>query len=102
MKSNEDIINEQHEGLVQNWGDSAQLLSFKQVMDLMSLARKEASKPLKDYATLIGTIRGRKKGLKNFLKGAKESDEELSVVKKARAQLNEYTELVELIDGFEN
>lgn len=29
------IINEKHPGLVQNWGESAQLLSFNQVIELM-------------------------------------------------------------------
>ena len=41
MKTNKDIINEQHLGLVKNWGESAQLLSFNQVLNLMESAQKE-------------------------------------------------------------
>lgn len=39
--TNKEIINKTHEGLVTNWGESAQLLSFNQVMELMELARED-------------------------------------------------------------
>lgn len=43
MKTNKEIINEKHKGLVQNLGESAQLLSFNQVMELMELAKEEVT-----------------------------------------------------------
>ena len=48
MKSNKDIINEEHKDLVQNWGDSAHLLSFNQIINLMELARKDSLTPPND------------------------------------------------------
>lgn len=45
MKTNKDIINEQFEGLVKNWGDSAELLSFNQILKLMELAQQEIKPP---------------------------------------------------------
>jgi len=41
MKTNKEIINEKYPDLVQNWGESAELLSFNQVMELMEIAREE-------------------------------------------------------------
>lgn len=40
MKTFKNIINKTHPDLVKNWGDSAELLSFNQILELM----KEASK----------------------------------------------------------
>ena len=48
MKSNKTIINEEHPGLVKNWGESAQLLSFKQILGLMNLAREDEMLPPDD------------------------------------------------------
>lgn len=39
--TNKEIINDKYPNLVKNWGESAQLLSFKQVIELMDLARKD-------------------------------------------------------------
>ena len=42
MKTNKDIINEKHDGLVQNWGYPVELLTYNDVLELMDLARHEA------------------------------------------------------------
>ena len=39
--THKDIINREHPNLVKNWGESAELISFNQVIDLMGIAVKE-------------------------------------------------------------
>jgi len=54
MKSNKDIINERYPDLVQNWGESAELLSFNQVIELMDLARNNKGTIVDEDGNLIG------------------------------------------------
>jgi hypothetical protein len=56
-KTNKEIINANHKDLVQNWGESAQLLSFNQVMDLMDAAVENFAMA-REYKT--GDINARK------------------------------------------
>lgn len=41
MRTNKEIINETHDWLIQNWEESAEVLSLNQVLNLMELARNE-------------------------------------------------------------
>jgi hypothetical protein len=48
MKSNKDIINEEHKGLIKDNGVKKHLFSFEQVINLMNLARKDSLTPPND------------------------------------------------------